>query len=158
RPCLPSGPRASGARPRDCPRPGVSPPGGRSCRYRRSCFSFLNFRKRENERAASAVRGLDPDPSAMAVDHLLAYREADPGTGVFIPGMQPLEHHEDTLEVLLLDADTVVGDRKTPFAFQVLEADVDAHRLVLLPELDRVADQILEELRELRVVGTDLGK
>src|SRR5215467_12579381 len=72
--------------------------------------------------------------------------------------MQPLEYHEDALEVLPLDADAVVGDREAPLALLLLHADVDAQRLVRLPELDRVADQVLEELSELRVVRADLGQ
>src|ERR1044071_2564595 len=103
------------------------------------------------ELAALARGRRHPDRSAMALDDLLADREADAGAGVFPHRVQPLEDHEDALEVLRLDADAVVGDGDLPRIALVLGADVDA-RYAGAAELERVADQVLEQLRELHVV------
>src|SRR5918992_302554 len=100
---------------------------------------------------AHARSRLDPDASAVALDHLLADRKPNAGTRVFALVVQPLEHHEDALEVLRLDADAVVAHRKLVAFAPVLDRDVNA-RHVLRAELERIADEVLEHLRELDLV------
>src|SRR3954468_6830625 len=96
----------------------------------RSTMARLSFLgKREMERAALAKRGAHRDLPAMALGDLLADREPDAGAGKLPFGMQLLEHHEDPLEVLRLDADAVVLDAELPFVPGFLHHDVDpGHR------------------------------
>src|SRR5262249_28629011 len=86
--------------------------------------------KREMEGAAAGglpLRpGTDPDAAAVAVDDFLADREADAGARVLALVVQALEHHEDALEVLRLDADAVVPDRYFEFFPARRAGDVDA--------------------------------
>src|SRR5690349_20801745 len=104
------------------------------------------------ECAALVRLGLDPDATAVALDYLLADRKADAGAGILALVVQPLEHHEDAFKVLRLDADAVVGHHDLALALPVDRRDVDArHRRGA--KLERVADQVLEELRELHVVS-----
>ena len=58
--------------------------------------------------------GLDPDAPAVALDDLLADRQADAGARVLVAAVQPLEDDEDPLDVLRLDADAVVAHREEP--------------------------------------------
>src|SRR5690606_23413819 len=71
---------------------------------------LLLLGQREMECGAFAGPRLDPDAAVVALDDLLADGEADPGAGILPLAVQPLEHHEDALEVLRLDADAVVRD------------------------------------------------
>src|SRR5438874_8229547 len=102
------------------------------------------------ERGAPTEPRFDPDAPPVALDHLLADGKADAGAGVLTHGMQPLEQHEDALEVLRLDADAVVGDRDTPLGVFLHRRDMDARRR-LTAELERVADEVLEKLRQLHL-------
>src|SRR3954447_1194958 len=106
------------------------------------------------ERAAGAELRLEPDAPAVALGDLLADGKADARAGVLAHGMQALEQHEDALEVLRLDADAVVGDADAPLGIFLLRRDVDARRR-LAAELERIADQVLEELHELHLVDID---
>src|SRR5258706_2354810 len=98
--------------------------------------------QREPEGAAPARFGFDPDAAAVAVHHLLADRQADAGARVLALVVQALEHHEDALEVLHLDADAVVahGDLELAFFFKTGNFDP---RLRLAAELEGVAHQAL---------------
>src|SRR5947208_15730283 len=107
------------------------------------------------KRGAGAGPGLHPDAPAVALDHLLDDRQADPGSRVLALVVQALEHHEDALEVLRLDADAVVAHREFPFRALVGGAHVHGGRGIGLAELQRVADQVLEQLRELSFVAMD---
>src|SRR4051812_3309979 len=109
------------------------------------------------EPAALAGRRLDPDAPAVALDHLAADGEADAGAGVLAHRVQALEHHEDALEVLRLDADAVVADDDVVFIGFFAPGDVDPGH-ARSPELERVADQVLEELRHLQLVGRHAGQ
>ena len=72
--------------------------------------------EREVEGRALAGLGLDPDAPAVALDDLLADRQADAGARVLVPAVQALEDDEDALEVLRVDADAVVAHREDPLA------------------------------------------
>src|SRR5882762_5892489 len=51
---------------------------------------------------------LDPNVSAVPLDDLLADRQSDAGAGIFGLRMKPLKDHEDTVGVLLRDADAII--------------------------------------------------
>src|SRR3954447_5566233 len=55
-----------------------------------------------------------PDPPAVELDDLAAEGEADARPAVLVAQVQPLEHDEDALGVLRIDADPVVLDRDGP--------------------------------------------
>src|ERR1043165_9905826 len=109
------------------------------------------------ELAALARGRAHPDAAAVALDDFLADGEPDAGARILAHGVQPLEEHEDALEVLRLDADAVVGHRDAPLARLLRRRDVDA-RHGAATELERVAHQVLEELRELHLVRLDGGQ
>jgi len=66
--------------------------------------------------------------------------------------VQALEDQEDPLVVLQLDPYAVVADRETPEPILALSGDADLRR-PLGPELDRVGEQVLQDVRELGGVG-----
>ncbi len=92
----------------------------------------------------------------MPLHHPLADRQPHPRAGVLVPPVQPLEDLEDPLPVLGRDADAIVAHREDPLLTGPLGRDVDARRAVA--ELQRVADQVLEELDELDRVGEHRGQ
>jgi hypothetical protein len=47
-----------------------------------------------------ADRRLHPDTAAVALDDLLADRQADTGSRIFGAGVKPLKQNEDALEIL----------------------------------------------------------
>lgn len=57
--------------------------------------------------------------------------------------MQALEDQENAVSILRLDPDPVIGDGERPVRPVPLRGDDDARRL-LAPELERVAEQVLE--------------
>src|SRR5207344_1466513 len=111
---------------------------------------------REAERRAFARLRFHPDAASVPLRDLLADREADAGAWVLVAPVQPFEGREDPLRVLRIDADCVVLHREAPAFVGLLDADVHARGL-LVAELQRVADEVLEELDELRRIGADLG-
>src|SRR5512139_952417 len=86
---------------------------------------------------------VEPDPAAVILDDLLAHRESDARTGVLVLRVQPLEDQEDPVGVAGIDADAVVGAGELPHLAVEPRPDVHVGRL-LAPELDRVADEVLE--------------
>src|SRR5687768_5634100 len=115
---------------------------------RRSWLPAESPRQREAECRADARLGLDLDAPPVALDDLLADREADAGAVIVAAAVQPLEQDEDALEVFSRDADAVVADPETAHLAVGFGRDVDAHR-VLAPELQRIAEQVLEQLQQL---------
>src|SRR5579864_4932865 len=74
--------------------------------------AFLSHdRERAIERGASIQLRLDPDPSAAAFYDALADRKTNTGAGNFIP-VQALEDAENSLVILRVDADAIVGHRQ----------------------------------------------
>jgi hypothetical protein len=67
-------------------------------------------RYHEIERRSLAGLALDPDPSAMPFDDLLAYRQANGGAGILVPRVKSLEHLEQLVVILRRYADAVVLD------------------------------------------------
>src|ERR1044071_1663963 len=58
--------------------------------------------------------GIDPNSPSVPLDDFFAYRETYAGAGIFFSAVEPLEHDEDTLGVLRIETDAVVGERKDP--------------------------------------------
>src|SRR5439155_2048523 len=106
---------------------------------------------------AALGAGLDPDAPAVAPDDLLDDGQADAGAGIRVAGVQALEHLEDALAVARVDADAVVGDLEVPVLALAARADLDA-RGGLAAELQRVGDEVLEQLGELHPVAVDGGQ
>src|SRR5262249_27784366 len=69
------------------------------------------IRQREVEDAAAARRLVDPDLAAVALDDLLADRQADAGARELVARVQAAEHLEDPLGVVGVDAQAVVLHR-----------------------------------------------
>src|SRR5690242_15276809 len=78
----------------------------------------------ERERGAVAGFGLHPDAPADAFDDLLAHRQADPRPRVLLARVETLEHLEDAVRVLGIDADPVVAHREHPLVRPPANADV----------------------------------
>src|SRR5206468_7185881 len=95
-----------------------------------------------------------PDAAALAFDDLLADSQDDAGSRVFLLDVQALEDDEDPRGVLGIEADAVVADGEDPLVAFAPGRDMDEGR-GLAAELDRVADQILEDLPESNRVGPE---
>lgn len=67
--------------------------------------------------------------------------------------VQAAERLENARGVLLFEADSVVAYTKDPFAATGRNRNVDPRRLIRAPVFDRVPDQILKHLRELRRIS-----
>ena len=63
---------------------------------------------------AFSFLGLHPDDTPVTFDYLLCDRQTNPGPGVLVVGMEPLEHSEDPLGMLHPESDAVILDRKDP--------------------------------------------
>ena len=83
--------------------------------------------------------------------------------------MKALENHKNAFEVLRLNADAVIAHRENPFRtlfpglfcgnWKRLQFGRDADlRRCRSPKLNRIADEILEQLRQLRAIGNDHRK
>lgn len=85
---------------------------------------------------------------------LLADRQPDAGTDGRRRGVEPLEDHEDPVEVAGLDADAVVLDGEVPVLPLAPGRDPDAGRPPA-PVREGVLDEVPEQLRELGGVGVN---
>src|SRR3954453_13534431 len=100
---------------------------------------------------------LRPDPAPVSLHDSLADRQAAPRARVLLLGVQPLEDHEDPPRVARVEPDPVIADREHPLLALASGGEVDVGR-ALAPELDRVADQVLEELADLGAVAPHGGE
>ncbi len=91
---------------------------------------------------------LDPDAAAVALDDLLADRQADAGARVLVAAVQALEDHEDALDVLRRRCRCRCRAREDCHSPPVAAAPRRGCAAARpAAELDRVADQVLEQLR-----------
>jgi hypothetical protein len=65
--------------------------------------------------------------------------------------VQPLKDLKDATGMLRVNADAVILDREDPRASVLLSRDVDARGLIPA-KLEGIADQVLEELKQLRAL------
>jgi hypothetical protein len=66
--------------------------------------------------------------------------------------MQTFEKAKDSLLILRIDADAVIADSKNPVSTPALGRDMHFWRPVRAAVLDRVADQVLKQLLQMRGV------
>jgi hypothetical protein len=81
-----------------------------------------------------------------------------PVPGYSLRPLQALEDLEDALDVGQLDADAVVAHGEHPVRALAHGLDVDLRRHAIAPELDGVADQVLEHLDHLHLVAAHHGQ
>src|SRR5512139_1313141 len=103
------------------------------------------FRQGKEKRAAFAGPRLDPYPAAIELDDLLDQRQSHASVLLLIARREHLKQLENALVMPRLDAGAVVGDAELPGVAGVGAGDADAS-LGLVAMLDRVADQVLENL------------
>src|SRR4051812_29176108 len=109
----------------------------------------LAVRDRNVEGRARAGRRLYPDAAAVTVCDPPADRQPDPGPLVLLAPVQAAEHLEDALGVALLDADAVVAHDDVPLARLADALDPHLGRHARACELDRVGDEVLQQLADL---------
>jgi hypothetical protein len=84
----------------------------------------------------------------VAFDDAFADGQSNAGAGVLFAGMETLKNVEYALEILGVDANTVVAHGKNPTTRLGLGADMDLGRLFAV-KLKGIGNQILEQLHEL---------
>src|SRR3954447_20068673 len=87
----------------------------------------------------------------MPLDDALTDRQPDARAGILRAGMQALKDTEYPLVILRRDTDAVVLHRELPFHPRPLHADMNSRSLIVAPVLDRVSDQVLEQMLHLPV-------
>src|SRR5689334_11818008 len=90
----------------------------------------------------------------MAFDDLLADGQPDTRPRILLPAMQTLEYDKDTFDILLFNPNAIVFYAKDPPPVPQDGADMNP-RLPPASELDGVADQVLEQLHQLRGIRLD---
>ena len=112
------------------------------------------MRDRKVKRRPLPQGRLHPDLSAVPLNDLLAERQAYPCTLILLGRVQALEDGEDFIGVLHVHADAVVFDGELPPFPLCITFHADLHLWrARTSKLDRVADEVLEELGELRLVA-----
>src|SRR5262245_42792050 len=111
----------------------------------------------ERELGAARVRGVEPGAAGLRFDDLADDRQADAGALDLVAALERLEQAPDLVGELAGDADAIVGDRELPAPARAARADGD-RELALGVVLDRVADQVHEDLLELDARGPELGQ
>src|SRR5439155_10645338 len=120
------------------------------------CTAPVYGRKSVIERGARADFRLDPYLPAVAIDNALTDGETDARTRNS-PAVQPLEHAKNLLVILRRDPDAVILHGDTPQAILPFRGYMNERRAIA-PVLDAIADQILEELHEMRLVAENGGQ
>src|SRR4051794_32634296 len=103
-------------------------------------------RQRHDERRALARRTARRDLSSVTFRYFATDCQSDSGSFVRSASVQALEHRENAVGVLLLEADAVVGDDDVRAPVDGLAGDLHARRYALAMELQRVAGEVLQEL------------
>src|ERR1051325_3432331 len=98
----------------------------------------------------------------MTLDYFATDRQSNARSFIFSPSVQSLEHGEDTISVLRFEPDAVVADGQLTTAIAVgapcmQDARLDLHHRpdVRSVELQRVPEEILQQLPHLQRVGLD---
>src|SRR5262245_43326175 len=116
-------------------------------------------RQGHNEARALARHTVGRDAAAVPLDNLLTDRKADPVAVVLAAAVEPLENREQARDVLLFEADAIVLDRDLAVAsLGDAAAHLDHGRHAGTVELERVADEVLQELAHLDRIGVQRGK
>src|SRR5436190_18659266 len=107
--------------------------------------------QREVERRPLIGLRVEPDPASSLLDDALADRETDAAAGVLVARVVPAEEVEDVVRERGVDADPVVLHRESDELAVADSGDFDDRGAVAL-ELDRVRDEVLEELQQVELV------
>ena len=113
-------------------------------------FYFRRLAQPQRElksRTVGAIR-LDPDLSPIALDNLLADGKPNAIARILGASVQPLEDDKNIVDVFGRYADAVVAYAEKPMRVALLGLHGNFGRLAAA-ELDRVPNQILQELRDL---------
>ena len=94
----------------------------------------------------------------MLFGDALADGQADAGAGILPARVQPLEDHENPLEVLRVDADAVVGHRQHHAVAIKAAAHVHLGRPLGVMVFQRVLDQVLRHARQFVAAAEDAGQ
>src|ERR1017187_8102088 len=109
------------------------------------------------ERGSLAGLRFDPDAPAVLFDDPFTNGQPDAGTGnVF--AMQSLEDAEDAFAVLRIDADAVVAHLNQPVVRTANCRNMNFRRHAGPGVFDPVADEVLEQLNQLDVIGVQTGQ
>src|SRR5688572_15271250 len=118
-------------------------------------FSLLMNRKRHDERASLTRPAPRGDLPAVSLRYFATNRESDAGSFEFSPAVEALEHREDAIGVLFIEADSVVGDHDPGASVVRFSADLHARRGLRAIKLQRVRREVLQELAHLQRIGVD---
>src|SRR5688500_2256976 len=110
-------------------------------------------RQREKESGAALRRGIGPHLPTVALDDLLDDGEPDAGAFEVCSGVQALEHAEQFTRMLRIEPHAVVAYEVDRLLGATLAADLDARRIGVARELERVAEQVREHLLQQSRVG-----
>jgi len=93
----------------------------------------------------------------MPLRNFLADGESHACPWILATAVQPLKDDEDAFRVRGINADTIVPNGEEPFACTWFSRDMNAGRLIA-SELNRVADEVLKQLTELRLIAHHRGQ
>ena len=93
--------------------------------------------------------GFNPDSSAMLLKNPLTDSQTDARSFILSPTMEALKDQKDTVEILGIDANPIVGNGKNPFPILEAGGDMDFGDTVA-PVFDGVSDEVLKQLDQLR--------
>src|ERR1043165_6810097 len=89
--------------------------------------------------------GFHPDLSVVPVHYFFAAGKANSCARILRAPVQALEDHKYPLQVLLIDADAVIGNRKEEFLFLFHRTDDDLILSIFFSEFYGIADEVLEK-------------
>src|SRR5271166_1059704 len=96
---------------------------------------------------------LHPHAAAVPFHNLFADRQANAGARILLTAVQALENNENPVKILRGYANAVIAYAELPGTMLPYCGNMNAGRFLPPPELDGIAEQILEKLRQLRLVG-----
>src|SRR4051794_3174213 len=102
-------------------------------------------RNGETDHGTGAAVALRPDPTAVALDHLLADGQADACARARVRAAASVEHAEHGGRVSLRQPSAVVAHGEQPLVALPVSLDDDLQRAGIVSILHRVADEVLEE-------------
>src|SRR5687768_6758975 len=107
--------------------------------------------QREPEYAAASRLRLGPDPATLRLYDAAADRQAQSGAGYAVICVQTLEDDEHLLGVAGIEPSAVVGDVEAPHRALTRGGNPDLRSAAVVPVLDRVREQVLEQPRQARL-------